>query len=118
MGKVKAGDLVVLVAAGLVDMLAQHFAQGFLHQVGSGVVAADGSAALFIHSSGYGIAYACILNIFDAGSKEAYLALLQLINIDDARLEVTNLGNIKFRTGCHHANLHALAQTALHKTNI
>ncbi len=58
MGKVKAGDLVVLVAAGLVDMLAQHFAQGFLHQVGSGVVAADGSAALFIHSSGYGIAYA------------------------------------------------------------
>ena len=44
----------------------------------------------------YGIAYACILNVFDAGSKEAYLALLQLINIDNARFEVTDLGNIKF----------------------
>ena len=66
----------------------------------------------------YGIAYACILNVFDAGSKEAYLALLQLINIDDTRLEVTDLGNIKFRTGCHHANLHALAQTALHNAYI
>ena len=67
---------------------------------------------------GYGIAYACILNIFDAGSKEAYLALLQLINIDKAGFEVTDLGNIKFRTGCHHANLHALAQTALHNAYI
>ena len=66
----------------------------------------------------YGIAYACILNVFDAGSKEAYLALLQLINIDNARFEVTDLGNIKFRTGCHHANLHALAQTALHNAYI
>ena len=46
MGEVKAGDLVVLVAAGLVDMLAQHFAQGLLQQVGGGVVAADGGTAL------------------------------------------------------------------------
>ena len=66
----------------------------------------------------YGIADACILNVFDAGSKETYLALLQLINIDDAGFEVTNLGNIKFRTGCHHANLHALAQTSLHNAYI
>ncbi len=48
MREVKVGDAVVLVAAGLVDMLAQNLAQGLLQQVGGGVVAADGGAALFI----------------------------------------------------------------------
>ena len=89
MGKVKAGDLVVLVAAGLVDMLAQHFAQGFLHQVGGGVVAADGSAALFIHSSGYGIAYADGAVQQGAGVNEKIFAALpvtiQNLPIEEAK---------------------------------
>ena len=38
--------LVVLIAAGLMDMLAQDLAQGLLQQVGGGVVAADGGTAL------------------------------------------------------------------------
>ena len=42
MRKVEVGDLVVLIAAGLMDMLAQDLAQGLLQQVGGGVVAADG----------------------------------------------------------------------------
>ena len=46
------GDLVVLIAAGLMDMLAQDLAQGLLQQVGGGVVAADGGTALLIDGSG------------------------------------------------------------------
>ena len=51
MRKVEVGDLVVLIAAGLMDMLAQDLAQGLLQQVGGGVVAADGGTALLIDGS-------------------------------------------------------------------
>ena len=52
MREVKVGDAVVLVAAGLVDMLTQNLAQGLLQQVGGGVIAADGGTALLIDRSG------------------------------------------------------------------
>ena len=52
MRKVEVGDLVVLIAAGLMDMLAQDLAQGLLQQVGGSVVAADGGTALLIDGSG------------------------------------------------------------------
>ena len=52
MGEVKAGDVVVLIAARLMHMVAQNLTQRFLHQVGGGVVAADGHTALGIHGSG------------------------------------------------------------------
>ena len=46
MGKVKVGQAVILIAAGLMDMLfAQNLAQSLLQQVGSRVVAADSGAA-------------------------------------------------------------------------
>ena len=113
-----------IVQLQLFQSIAQVVVIGILYRIQTAVYHRGGLAIARqrcfgrIVAIGYGIAYACILNVFDAGSKEAYLALLQLINIDNARLEVTYLGNIKFRTGCHHANLHPLAQTALHNAYI
>ena len=66
----------------------------------------------------HGVAHARILDVLDAGSKKAYLPLLQLVHVHNTRLKVTHLGNIKLRTCCHHADPHALAQTALHNTHV
>ncbi len=66
----------------------------------------------------YSVAHACILNVLDAGSKKAYLALLQLVHVHNTWLKVAHLGDIKFRTCCHHADLHALAQAPLHNAHV
>ena len=54
--KVKAGALGVHQAALLLHMVAQHFAQGFVHQVGGGVVAHGGSALGGVHLGRHRIA--------------------------------------------------------------
>ena len=64
------------------------------------------------------VAYTGIPYIFNAGRKEANLALLQRLHINKAGLKVTHLGNLKFSTGSHHANFHALFDATLHHTNI
>ena len=52
MGEVEVGQLIILIAAGLMDMLTKDLAQSLLQQVGGGVVAADGHTALGINRSG------------------------------------------------------------------
>ena len=55
-GEVEVGDVGVLIGAGLMDMVAQHLAQGCLQQVGGGVVAGDGPAVFLVHLGGQGVA--------------------------------------------------------------
>ena len=55
-GEVEVGDLAVLIRTSLVHMVAQHFAQSSLQQVGSRVVAADSHAVFLIDLGGQMVA--------------------------------------------------------------
>ena len=56
-GEVEVGDLGVLIGASLMDMVAQHLTQSSLQQVGSGMVAGNGHAVLFVHAGGQMVAH-------------------------------------------------------------
>ena len=52
MGKVEVSDLCILIGACLMDVVAQHFTQSCLQQMGGGVVAGNGHAVFLIDLCG------------------------------------------------------------------
>ena len=64
------------------------------------------------------VAHASVAHVFDASSKEANLALLQLVHVHNAGLKVAHLGDLELGTGGHHANLHALFDASFHDADV
>ena len=86
-GEVEVGDLSILIGACLMHMVAQHFAQSCLQQVGGGVVAGNGHAVFLIHLSGQVVAH-----LHDAAFQHAgvdIVALGGLLDIQHAQAAVS-----------------------------
>ena len=85
-GKVEVSDLCILIGACLMDVVAQHFTQSCLQQMGGGVVAGNGHTVFLIHLSGQVVAH-----LHDAALQHAgvdVVALGGLLHIQHAQAAV------------------------------